>query len=187
MPAETWLGKPLGTAPALEVLIARYFAAFGPATIRDVQTWSGLTGLRTTFESMRPNIITFADEEGNELFDVHDALQPDPDTPPPPRFLPVFDNVLLSHSDRRSIMTEAHRKVPFGTAALLEGTVLIDGFVGAKWKILQGRGRAVLAVEAFAPIRKGDREAISDEGAELLRFALSTIRVREVRITKPIN
>ncbi len=186
VPAEKWLGKPLCTAPSLDRIVHRYLAAFGPATVRDVQSWSGLTGLRPTLESMRTNLMTFVDEEGNELFDIPDAPRPDPDTPAQPRFLPVFDNVLLSHADRRRILSEAHRKMLFGTAALLEGTVLIDGFVGAKWKIAQERGRAVLSVEAFATMHKRDRVAISDEGARLLAFALPAAEFQEIRFTKPI-
>jgi Winged helix DNA-binding domain len=187
VPAETWLGKPLCKAPSLEELISRYLAAFGPATVRDAQSWSGLTGLRPTLESMRANLIVLSDEEGNELFDVPDAPRPDPDTPAPPRFLPVFDNVLLAHAARERILSETHRKMLFGTAALLEGTVLIDGFVGAKWKMVQERAQAVLTVEPFAPLGKLDRSAVSDEGARLLAFALPTAEDQDIRFTKPIR
>jgi len=180
VPAEAWLGGPLDADPALDRMIHRYLAAFGPATAHDVQSWSGITGLRPTLESMRANLITFIDEGGNELFDIPDAPRPNPETPAPPRFLPVFDNILLAHADRRRILSEAHRKMLFGTAALLEGTILIDGFVGAKWKIVQQRGRAVMAIEPFAPLRKRDRAMIYEEGAELLAFALPAAESRHI-------
>lgn len=185
VPAETWLGRPLSKVPFLDRMIHRYLAAFGPATVRDVQSWSGITGLRAILESMRANLSTFTDEEGNELFDLHDAPRPDPDTPAPPRFLPVFDNVLLAHADRRRILSEAHRKMLFGSAALLEGTILIDGFVGARWKIAQQRGRAVLTVEPFAPLRNRDRSEISEEGTGLLSFALPAAETQEIQFAKP--
>lgn len=181
VPAETWLGRPLSIAPALEQMILRYLAAFGPATIGDIQSWSGLTGLRPVVESMRADLATFLDEENNELFDIPDAPRPDADTPVPPRFLPVFDNVLLSHANRGRILSETHRKMLFGTAALLEGTVLIDGFVGAKWKIVQEPKRAVLTVEPFAPLRRRDRDAISQEGKRLLVFASPLYDSVEIR------
>ena len=187
VPTETWLGRPLCTAPTLERMIIRYLAAFGPASVLDVQAWSGLTRLRPILESMRPNLVTFADKAGNQLFDLPDAPRPDADTPAPPRFLPVFDNVLLSHADRGRILSEAHRKMLFGTAALLEGTVLIDGFVGAKWKIVQEPGQTVLNVQPFAPLSKRDRAAISDEGVALLRFVLPDTKNQEICFTKPTS
>jgi DNA glycosylase AlkZ-like len=185
VPAEAWLGRPLCAAPALDRMIHRYLAAFGPASVRDVQSWSGLTGLGPILESIRANLSTFIDEERNELFDLPDAPRPDPDTPAPPRFLPVFDNVLLAHADRRRILSEAHRKMLFGTAALLEGTILMDGVVGAKWKIVQQRERVVLTVEPFASLRSRDCAAISDEGTALLSFALPAAEAREIRFAKP--
>lgn len=187
VPAEAWLGRPLDTAPALDRMIHRYLAAFGPATVRDVQSWSGITGLRPTLESMRANLITFIDEDGNELFDNPYAPRPNPDTPAPPRFLPVFDNILLAHADRRRILSEAHRKMLFGTAALLEGSILIDGFVGAKWKIVQQRRRAVLAIEPFAPLRKRDCAAVSEEGERLLAFAVPAAESPDILFTKPVG
>ena len=50
--AESWLGRPLATAPAVEDAVERYLAAFGPARPADLATWSRLTGFREILDGM---------------------------------------------------------------------------------------------------------------------------------------
>ena len=95
----------------------------------------------------------FAASQVRELFDLPDAPRPDPDTPAPVRFLPEFDNLLLSHADRRHV-------IPDGETPWLDaigagrhvGNVLIDGMLRAIWWIeREGRRRATLVVAAARP------------------------------------
>jgi hypothetical protein len=150
-------------------VVLRYLGAFGPATVQDLQTWSGLTGLREVLERLRPRLRTFRDEHGRALFDLPDAPLPDPETPAPPRFLPEYDNVLLSHADRSRIVDEDLRRRFVAENGILS-TVLVDGFVQATWKIVRQRREATLRVQLLRPLTKQDRLAIAEEGARLLRF-----------------
>jgi hypothetical protein len=177
---EQWLGRPVGPAIAPDDLVLRYLAAFGPASVKDAQVWSGLTRLRDAFERLRPRLLAFRDEHGAELFDLPDAPRPDPDTPAPPRFLPQFDNVLLSHADRSRIAAP-----DIGERIYRQhghwSPLLVDGLLRATWKLTRERGAAILAIELGDPLSGPERAAVEDEGERLLEFSAPAAKRRELR------
>lgn len=168
---EKWLGLPLEADPAPDEMVMRYLAAFGPATVMDIRTWSGLTGLREVTERLRPRLRTFRDEHGRELLDVPDAPLPDPETPAPPRFLPDYDNSFLSHADRNRIVSDDYRK-RWVTTNESPGTILVDGFGRGTWKIHRHLGTATLDVRYLGRLSRQDRAAVAEEGVRLLGFAV---------------
>jgi hypothetical protein len=160
--AASWLGSVGGTAD-VESLVRRYLAAFGPASVRDIQMWSGLTRLRPVVERMDLRVLR--DSRGRELFDVPDAVLPDPDTPAPVRFLPEFDNLLLGHDDRtRVISDEDYRR---GIVVGGMPTLLVDGFVHGTWTV----SSTGLEVRIFRPLTRSQRAEVQEEGTRLLEFA----------------
>ena len=184
--AEAWLGRPLDPDPSLDEMVVRYLGAFGPATVKDVQTWSGLTQLREVTERLRSRLRIFRDEQGNELFDLLGAPRPDPDTPSPPRFLPEFDNLILSHADRTRVIANDYRKAIASKNGMVPATVLVDGFVRGTWKTKRARrGKATLVIEPFEPLAKKDRDALSEEGEQLIRFTGEDAEAFEVRFAEP--
>ncbi|MGW1955766.1 winged helix DNA-binding domain-containing protein [Streptomyces sp. NPDC001920] len=166
--AEHWLDRPAEPAASAEAAVLRYLAAFGPASVKDMQTWSGLTRMRGAFERLRPELATFRDENGVELFDLPDAPRPDPDTPAPPRFLPEFDNLLLSHADRTRVIPSANRGRTW-QANTFYCPLLVDGFLAGVWRIL---GDA-LVIEPFTELTKAQRDEVSEEAERMLRVVHS--------------
>lgn len=178
---ETWLGRPLPSASASDALVLRYLAAFGPATVRDFQAWSWLT--REVLERLRPRLRVFHDEQGHELFDLPDAPRPDEDTPAPPRFLPEYDNLMLSHADRTRVLADDHRSRIF-----TKGALLVDGFVRGSWTLRaarEGRGETTLAIDLFTRLSQRDARAVTREGLRLPAFAAPDARKSDVRFAAP--
>ncbi|HLY30422.1 MAG TPA: winged helix DNA-binding domain-containing protein [Ktedonobacterales bacterium] len=179
--AESWLGKSFESGLSLDELVMRYLGAFGPATVGDAQTWSGLTRLGEVFERLRPRLLSFRNERGAEVFDLPDAPRPDAETPAPPRFLPEYDNILLSHAERTRINPDK-RYVPLlpgngGTS----GTVLLDGLYRGNWKIARSRNAATLLITPFMSFSTQDRDALAEEGARLLTFAAAEADTTDIQ------
>lgn len=170
-----WLGQPdRDDRATIGDVVLRYLAAFGPASVQDVQAWCGLTRLAEVVDALRPRLMTFSDERRTELFDLPDAPRPDPGTPSPVRFLPQYDNVFLAHADRSRI-------VPNGAgtpwAAVAEAgwvnPVLVDGFITGLWRLVPGRrdAPAVLRIQELgvgSTWTAADREELQAEGRALL-------------------
>ncbi len=171
--AEQWLGRPFDTDRDLAELVLRYLAGFGPATVMDMQAWSGLTRLREVFETLRPWLRTYRNPDGAELFDLPDRELPDPDTPAPVRFLAGFDNVTFGYADRRRIIADEHRPYLVADAALT-----VDGRVRGVWKLRAGR----LTVRVFTPLTGAEEAAVRAEGAALLGFAAAGAPPHDIAI-----
>jgi hypothetical protein len=169
--ADGWLSKTVSTDPTpAQELVLRYLAAFGPATPADAQAWSGMNGLRSVFEELRPKLVTFQDARKRELFDLPGAPRPDEDTDAPIRFIPDFDNLVLSHDDRTRIIADAHRPRVTLKNLQVRATFLVDGLVAGTWRSERKRGAAVLVIEPFGTVAKRIRAEIEREGEELLSF-----------------
>ncbi|MFG1947038.1 winged helix DNA-binding domain-containing protein [Nonomuraea sp. NPDC048826] len=162
--AEEWLGRPLQTAPPVERMVTRYLAGFGPASVMDVQAWSGLTRLRPVIEAM--GLREYRDEQGKVLYDLPDAPLADGDEPAPVRFLPYFDNLCVAYADRTRLMTDEQRKV-ISVGATVYPTFLVDGMVAGMWDLQDGG----LVMRPFAPLPAGVVAELEEEGARLLAFA----------------
>ena len=179
--AEHWLNRELDKSPDPKRMAQRYLAAFGPASVADLQTWSGLTRLREVTDTL--DLRTVTTEDGRELLDLPDAPRPDEDTPAPVRFLPEFDNILLSYADRTRVLTEEHRKRLFGVKnGVFPGTFLVDGFVRGGWRITKQRKSAVLTITPWARTTKKDLAALTEEGTRLLDFHAPTAETKDVRV-----
>jgi len=187
------VSPPAPAGLAAEELVLRYLAAYGPASVADIQAWSGLTRLREVTERLGGRLRPLAGPDGAVLLDLAHVPEdgapaiPDPDTPAPPRFLPEYDNLLLSYAERSRVIPHS-RPVPLppGNGASV-GTLLIDGCWQADWRIRKDSVRdegAVLEVHPFVPLSAADRDAVAAEGQRLLGFVRPADTARDVRFAR---
>jgi hypothetical protein len=162
--ATEWLGRPLD-APDPRRLVRRYLAGFGPATVRDMQLWSGVAGLGEVVSAM-PDLVRL----GGDLVDLPDQTYPDPDTPAPVRLLPEFDNLIVAYADRTRLLPDEYRK-RICVGSMVAPTVLVDGTVRGSWKLRWARDRATLSVTLFERLSSVDHDEVGAEAGRLLEFA----------------
>lgn len=185
---ETWLDRPIDRYREPGEGILRYLTAFGPATIADIHAWSGLSGLGKHIERLRPHLITYRDERNRELFDVPGGPFPDPETPVPVRFLPGFENTLLSHADRTRIISDQHRKRMWKVNGLIDPSFLVDGYVAGTWQLTKAKGEARLNVTPFdRPLAPAEYHAVEAEGQRLLTFLEPRTERRHVAVHNSVE
>lgn len=190
------LADPDVLAVEQERLVLRYLAAFGPASVMDVQAWSGLTGLAAVVARLGDRVVRFTAEPSpgkvrpREVLDLPDAPRPPADVPAPVRFLPDLDNLLLSHADRTRVVADEHRRALQSPNGVVPGTVLVDGVVAATWRVERARvedartrrrrERATLVVEPFGTITARDRRDVEAEAERFVTFFADDAVAHEV-------
>ena len=150
-------------------MLARYLAAFGPASRKDMDAWSMMRQPAIKAALARLELRRFRDERGLELLDVEHAPLPDPDTPAPVRFLPKWDNVLLAFADRTRVLPEEYRRTVIGSNGDVAQTFLVDGLVAGMWSVEKGR----VVLEPLARLSRAVCREVEDEAERLEAFVVA--------------
>ena len=158
--------EPVEPVEARAEMLARYLAAFGPASRKDMDAWSMMRQPAIKAALARLELRRFRDERGLELLDVERAPLPDPDTPAPVRFLPKWDNVLLAFADRTRVLPEEYRRTVIGSNGDVAQTFLVDGLVAGIWRVESGR----VVLEPFGALSRSVGRELEDEAERLEAF-----------------
>jgi hypothetical protein len=179
---DGWFGPDRAEPAVADQVVLRFLAAFGPAGVADVRIWSGMPGAREVVDRLRPRLRSFTDANGRELLDLPEAPRPDDDTAAPVRFLPEYDNVLLSYAHRERVIPDG-RAVPLppGDGARA-GTVLVDGDVRATWAVTPSEQETRLTVAATPSLTAAETAEVSEEAEQLLLFVAPGVSRRIVDV-----
>jgi winged helix DNA-binding protein len=170
MTMSGWLGDRQPGPLDLATLVQRYLRAFGPATVKDVQAWCGLTRLREVADGLGSRLRRYRSDDGAELLDLADATLPDPDSPAPVRFLAEYDNATLGYADRRRILADGdHQWLSAGPGGAV-GSVLVDGHIRATWALRRSGPSVSLEVHQAVRLDDATRAEVEAEAQRLLAF-----------------
>ena len=166
--ADPWLGR---TEPmedeGMALLVRRYLGAFGPAAVRDIANWMGMNigQMRHVLDEL--DLRGYRDPGGKPLIDLADLPPADEGTEAPPRFLGVWDAMLLVHARRADVLPEAYRPNVFNTRTPHSvNTFLLDGQVAGTWRFEEGD----ISLAPFRPLRATERAGLDEEAHRLARF-----------------
>lgn len=166
--------------------VERHLAAFGPATVDDVCSWSSLraTLVREALASLGARVSVFRDEAGRTLYDLARSPRPAGDTPAPPRLLPKWDSALLAYApaERVRILPERYRKAVILKNGDVAQTFLIDGMVAGTWAVTRRGREATIELRPFRPLPRSARPALLEEAERLADFLAPEAAGRAARV-----
>jgi hypothetical protein len=166
--SEWWM-TPVEVAEddGIEHLIRRYLAAFGPAPLRDIASWMGVKVGQMKHVVDRMELVTHRDEGGKPLLDLPNGPLPDPDTPAPPRFIGVWEAMLLVHARRTQVLPEPFRPLVFSTKTPHSvNTFLLEGQVVGSWRFEDDEIR----LSPFRALSSSETAALEPEAHRLAQL-----------------
>jgi hypothetical protein len=142
--ASAWLGDdsfdhggPMPLEAARGHVVRRYLAAFGPASTADLSAWTGASAsdFRDAIAALdaQGGLLRFSDEGGRTLLDLADAPRPPEAVSAQPRFLPMWDSILLAYRDRSRVISAEDRLRVISRNGDVLPTFLVDGVVTGFW------------------------------------------------------
>ena len=144
---------------ALAELVRRYFASHGPATIKDIAWWSGLTA-----RDAREGIAMNGDRLSHETIDgLTYWFSPGGAAKPPPTpavfLLPNYDEFGIAYRDRMLLRGVAR---PTGMTALDEvgHLLMIDRTLVGRWRRVVKARSVVIDVQPFRSLTRAETRAV---------------------------
>jgi len=174
---DDWVGQPSSPAgaPALGELARRYFAAYGPATVEDLASWSGLplSQARSAVTMAMPALaeVTIRGQPGYLLQARLPRSWPLAQANPDVRLLPAFDTYLLGYRDRElTVPLPALRHRLQRGGGWLHPAVIVNGRAVGAWRLAGAGRKPEVRIEPFEKLSRAVQAGIEAEARDLGRF-----------------
>ena len=181
---DDWVGSARmpSRETALAELARRYLAAYGPATIEDLSSWSGLSMGEARSAVARAGAgLSEVSVQGQPGFVLKQrlALRAAP-VKTDVRLLPAFDTYLLGYRRRDlAVPPPLQRRLQRG-GGWLHPVVVVNGRAVAAWRMHRTGLRGRVTIEPFEALTKAVRDGVEDEAADVGRFLDTEVEV-EIR------
>ncbi len=142
-------------------LLHRYFAHYGPATLRDAAYFLGW--IQAEIRSLLPLLpLQSCAVEGRTAFFLSQSL-PSADIPPV-LLLAGFDPLMLGYrKEENPFLPDQHLRGIFSLTGIVHPVILLHGQVVGRWKEKDGKA----GLTAFEPISQADKNRIEAEMSRL--------------------
>ena len=163
---------------ALAELARRYLHSHGPATAKDFQWWSGLSGaaVARAFDMLGRTITR--ERAGDRTYVSsarRSAVRPSRGLA---QIIQTYDELVVGYSESRDVVdvSGAARAGAPGMSALLTRGVVVDGQLAARWRMPPNRGSQSIAIDPLRRLSSGERAAAKTAAARFERFYFRTSR-----------
>lgn len=145
---------------ALARLASRFLRSHGPATIRDLVWWSGLT----TADARRA-----AEMSGARSREIAGRVYWSSRPPPPAgagahraHLLPIYDEYLVAYRDREAVPHAATSRTLAQPFVTFQHSLVIDGQVAGTWKTTKTRAGLAVGVHPLRRLTADERRSVRE-------------------------
>lgn len=118
---------------ALARLASRYFQSHSPAQLQDFVWWSGLTATECKLAINLIQEELMAETSGSRKYFIHQSWKGKHKSEPILRFLPSFDEYLISYKNRTDVLPLEHHPRAFNRFGTFYPVILYDGKIIGNW------------------------------------------------------
>lgn len=163
---------------AKEELLLKYLSGYGPASVQDFASWSGLmvSDARKVLENVASELeeVKIKDVKGQFWMQKKDykiLMEIDLDEKTPAHLLPKFDSFVLGHKDRiRIIQREFMKQVYRPPAGDVAATILVNDRIAGTWRHKKKKNSLTVSISPFQKLEKEDLSRIKLASEDFSRF-----------------
>ena len=173
---------------AVVELVRRYLTSHGPATVKDLSWWSGLT-----MTDIRAALAALGDEVGAEELDglsfwsISSERSRRPAAVRGAQLLQTYDELVVGYTESRfhGETVGALAREAWNDRTYPSGAFLLHGRVGGHWRRTTESKRVRTAIHTYRAFTAADRRALEAEGKRLGRFFGLPVALEISRFRRP--